>query len=226
MKDGNQVDEKPSSKFLARIVDRIKNIRQTLEARESTISLNLGRTSENSVPLVDQHQPNEPMTVPSSDTLLHTTTKTSAEEASAPPLPELVPGSYYSFDFLVEITNKGASYIGHPCRAIRHVVDGRHVTSWGADIKYLAPTEAIARIAWIDDPEKGLSQRELSIPEHLIGAEGIIGGKRCIFERILDLGKNVVVYSIYFHEQQFRVAYGFRRNMFIMKPDMPLAVGK
>lgn len=224
--DGNQVDEKPSSKFLARIVDRIKSIRQTLEARVSTISLNLSRTSENSVPLVEQHQPNEPMTAPSSDTLLHTTKKTSAEEASAPRLPELVPGSYYSFDFLVEIKNKGSSYIGHPCRAIRHVVDGRHVTNWGADIKYLAPTEAIARIAWIDDPEKGLSQRELSIPEHLIGAQGIIGGKRCIFERILDLGINVVVYSIYFYEQQFRVAYGFHRDMFMARPNRPLAIGK
>jgi hypothetical protein len=220
------VDDKPSSKFHARFVDRIKNIVQTLESRGSTISLNIDRTSEKSVPLVEQHQPNKPMTGPPSETRLHTTTKTSAEEVSAPRLPELVPGNYYSFDFLIEITNKGASYIGHPCRAIRHVVGGHHVTSWGADIKYLAPTPAIARIAWIDDPEKGLSQRELSIPEDLIGAEGIIGGKRCLFEQILDLGKNVVVYSIYCYEQQFRVAYGFRRNMFITKPNMPLAVGK
>ena len=166
------------------------------------------------------------MTAPSSDTLLHTTTKTSAEEVSAPHLPELVPGNYYSFDFLVEITNKGTSYTGHPCRAILHIVDGHHVTSWGGDIKYLAPTPAIACIAWIDDPEKGLSQRQLSIPEDLIGAEGIIGGKRCIFERILDLGKNVVVYSIYFYEQQFRVAYGFHRDMFMATPNRPLAIGK
>jgi len=96
----------------------------------------------------------------------------------------------------------------------------------GADIKYLIPTPAIARISWIDDPEKGLSQRELSVPEDLIGAEGIIGDKRCLFEQILDFGKNVIVYSIYFYEQQFRVAYGFRRDMLLAKPNMPVAIGK
>ena len=190
------MDDKPSSNFLARFVDRIKNIIRTLESRGSTISLNLDRTSENFVRLAEQHLPNKPG--PSSDTLLHTTTKTSADEIYAPRLPELVPGNYYSLDFLIEITNKGVSYIGHPCRAIRHVVGGQQVTSWVADIKYLVPTPAIARISWIDDPEKGLSQRELSVPEDLIGSEGIIGDKRCLFEQILDLGKNVIVYSIYF----------------------------
>jgi hypothetical protein len=107
--------------------------------------------------------------------------------------------------------------------AIRDVVSGH--TRWGAAVKYLMPTSAIVRTPWIDDPEKGISRRELYVPEDLIGAEGIIGDKRCFFEQILDLGNNIVVYSIYCYEQQFRLAYGFSRDMFIKQPNLPLMTG-
>jgi hypothetical protein len=217
------MDDKPRSRLLPTFLERVKNITQRLESSRSTISLNLDRASENSLPHVEQHQPNKPKAGPTSEPVRRSSTKTPGENGPAPRLPDRVPGNYYSFDFLVEITNKGETYIGHPCVAIRDVVSGQ--TSWGADVKYLAPTSAIARTNWIDDPEKGISQRELYVPEDLIGAAGIIGGKRCFCEQILHLGNDIVVYSIYCHDQQFRLAYGFRRNMFITQPNLPILTG-
>ena len=209
------MDDKLRSKFFATFLERIKNITQRSESSRSTISLSLDRTPNNSGPLVEQHQPNKPKAGPTREAVRQSSTKTPAEKVSAPRLPDRVPGNYYSFDFLLEITINGITYIAHPCVAIQQVVRGESVTRWGANVKHLVPTSVIARVPWIDDPEKGFSQRELGVPEDLIGAEGIIGDKRCFFEQILDLGNNIVVYSIYFYEQQFRLAYGFPRDMFI-----------
>jgi hypothetical protein len=205
------MDDKKGSKFLAGFVARIRNITQTMESSGSTISLNLSghqpspgaidRISDNSIPLIEQHQPNKLKADLTS-------------EAIASPLSDRPPGNYYLFDFLLEITNKGKTYLGHPCVALRLVTGGHPVIRWGTDPKYLVPTSAIAHIPWLDDPEKGFSQRELVVPEDLISGEGTIGGKRYFFEQILDLGNNVVVYSIYSYVQQFRIAYGFSRDMF------------
>src|SRR5215831_7143890 len=103
---GNQTDDKPRSKFLARFAARVKNITQRLESSRSTISLNLDRTSDDYVPFVEQHQPNTPNADPLSEVARHRSTKTPAQKFSAPPLPDRVPGNYYLFDFLLEITNK------------------------------------------------------------------------------------------------------------------------
>jgi hypothetical protein len=44
------------------------------------------------------------------------------------------------------------------------------------------------------------------------GVEGLFGGKRYRFEKILDAGKNQVVYRLICDEDQTRIAYGFPRK--------------
>ena len=76
------------------------------------------------------------------------------------------------------------------------------------------PNPSIPRVPWIDDPKTGLSQRTIQSAEDLLGAEGILGGKKYVFEQVLDLGKNQVTYSLYSPETGTRIAYGFARQLF------------
>ncbi len=66
----------------------------------------------------------------------------------------------------------------------------------------------------MDVPTKGLSERIITSPEDMLGAEGMVGDKTCRFEQILDAGKNQVVFSLFCSENQTRTAYGFARDMF------------
>lgn len=47
-----------------------------------------------------------------------------------------------------------------------------------------------------------------------LGSEGILGGKKYVFEQVLDLGKNQVTYSLLNPETRTRIAYGFSRKLF------------
>ena len=73
---------------------------------------------------------------------------------------------------------------------------------------------------WIDDPEKGLSRRPLTAPDHWLGGERTIGGRRYRFKEILDLGKNQVVYSLFNPDTGARIAYGFSWAIFA-RPTLP-----
>jgi hypothetical protein len=70
------------------------------------------------------------------------------------------------------------------------------------------------RIDWIDDERRGLTNRKLAKPEDALGAEGRIGDMHLRFERILDLGRNQVVFALYCPEKNIRLAYGFARAIF------------
>jgi hypothetical protein len=130
--------------------------------------------------------------------------------------PERVPGNYYSFDFLIEIAIDGMTHVGRPCNLLR-LGGTPPVTRWASEIKYFLSDPKITRVPWVDDPQKGLLRRTLTVPEDLLGAEGMIADKKCFFEQILDAGKNLVVFSIYCNQQQFHIAYGFSRDLFKKK---------
>jgi hypothetical protein len=68
------------------------------------------------------------------------------------------------------------------------------------------------QIDWVDDPERGIGARHIERPEDMLGAEGMLQVHRFRFERILDLGNNVVVYALFNPDKQMRMAYGFNRD--------------
>jgi hypothetical protein len=127
--------------------------------------------------------------------------------------PELVPGNYFMFKFFIELTLGGVAHLGYPKQAIR-VAGSPSVISWGSPIELAYPNPSIPRVPWIDDPKTGLSQRKIQSAEDLLGTEGILGGKRYVFEQVLNLGKNQVTYSLFAPETRTRIAYGFSRELF------------
>lgn len=129
--------------------------------------------------------------------------------------PQLVPGNYYSFEMFIEIAIGGKTYLGYPKLAIRDIGKTPPVIRWGSSPKLAWPNPAIPRAPWIDVPNKGLGGRTITSPEDVLGAEGMVGNKRCRFEQILEVGKNQVVFSLFCPQDQTRIAYGFSRDMFL-----------
>jgi hypothetical protein len=127
--------------------------------------------------------------------------------------PELVPGNYYSFKFFIEITIGGTTHLGYPKQAIRDMGKTPPVTVWGSQVELAWPNPAIPRVPWIDNGKKDLTG--LTSPEDLLGAEGTLGDHTTYrFEKILDVGKNQVVYSLLCDQNRTRIAYGFSRDLF------------
>jgi hypothetical protein len=125
-----------------------------------------------------------------------------------------VPGNYFSFELFIEITIGGTTHLGYPKRAIRDVGKRPPVVVWGSPAQLVWPNPAILRVPWIDDPKRGLTGRAMTSPEDFLGAEGTLGDKRYRFEKILDAGKNQVVYSLFCDQNRTRIAYGFSRDLF------------
>lgn len=128
--------------------------------------------------------------------------------------PKLVPGNYYFFDFFIEIILNGVTYLGYPKQAINDLGTTPPVVRWGSPIKLAFPDPSISRLRWTDDPKTGLAQRSLTCAQDLLGAEGIVGGKKLRFEGILQETKSHAVYSLYSEDEKFRMAYGFSRELF------------
>jgi len=127
---------------------------------------------------------------------------------------ELVPGNYYFFELFIEIEINGATHLGYPKRAIRDMGTNPPLVRWGSPMNLCWPDPKIPRVKWMDVPTKGLSGRTITSPEDVLGAEGMVGDKTYRFEQILDMGKNVVVFSLSCPENHTRTAYGFSRDMF------------
>jgi hypothetical protein len=133
----------------------------------------------------------------------------------SPSQPTLVPGNYYFFNFFIELTIDGTTYLGYPKRALRDVGQTPPVTAWGAPVELAWPNPAVPRMPLVLDPEKGLTGRTITSPEDLLGVEGTLGDdKRYCFEKILDVGRNQVVYSLFCEQNRTRIAYGFSLELF------------
>jgi|SRR5271156_4277960 len=127
---------------------------------------------------------------------------------------ELVPGNYYFFELFIEIKINGITHLGYPQRAIRDMGTNPPLIRWCSPTKLCWPNPAVPRGQWIDVPTKGLSERTIASPEDVLGAEGKVGDKTYLFERILDAGKHKVVFRLFCPENQTSTAYGFPREMF------------
>lgn len=127
---------------------------------------------------------------------------------------DLVPGNFYSFEFFLEIPVAGQFHAGVPTVCIR-TPEG---TRWGSHVEWCWPDPSKRHIRWVDDPVRGISSRTLASPEDILGAEGSIGDMRLRFERILDWGKNQIVYALYCPEKNIRLAYGFSVDLFKATP--------
>jgi hypothetical protein len=127
---------------------------------------------------------------------------------------ELVPGNYYFFEFFLEVEIDKVTHLGYPMQAIRDVGTTPPLIRWCSPLKLCWPDPKIPRAKWIDVPAKGLSQRTITSPEDVLGAEGMVGDKTYRFQQILDEGKHKVVFSLFCPENQTRTAYGFSRDMF------------
>lgn len=133
--------------------------------------------------------------------------------------PARVPGNFYFFKMFIEITIDGKAYVGCPKQAIRDIGKTPPVVRWGSPVELAWPNPAFPRVLWVDEPFKGLAGRNICSAEDLLGAEGTVGGKKCCFESILDVGKNQVVFSLFCPQDQTRMAYGFPRQMFAGRAD-------
>jgi hypothetical protein len=135
--------------------------------------------------------------------------------------PERVPGNFYFFKMFIEITIDGKAYVGCPKQAIRIRTIGRTtpVIRWGSPVELAWPNPAFPRARWVDEPFKGLAGRNIYSAEDLLGATGTLGGKKCCFESILEVGKNQVVFSLFCPEDQTRIGYGFPRQIFAVRAD-------
>jgi hypothetical protein len=129
---------------------------------------------------------------------------------SPPPPAEPIPGNFLLFEMFLQVPIGGALHIGSPKVAIRNMNGGE--VRWGAKMELAFPGPNSVKAPWVDDAERGIAVRQIAKPEDILGAEGSIGEHQFRFERILDLGANVVVYSLLNLEKQFRLAYGFNRD--------------
>jgi hypothetical protein len=136
-------------------------------------------------------------------------TKRSPEKpASTEPLP----GNYHFLELFLEITLDGVTYLAQPRRAIRDTGKTPPVLVWGTPLHFSFPNPAMPRMRWIDDPKNGVSRRLLTSPEDLLGAEGLFGGRKYHFEKILQVTQHQVVYSLLCDENQSRLAYALPRE--------------
>jgi hypothetical protein len=134
-----------------------------------------------------------------------------------PPMPgapskqgELVPGNFFLFEMFLLVSIAGKVHIGSPKVPIRNTLTGE--VRWGSKPQHSYPQPDSVQIPWLDDPERGIGARQIAKPEDMLGAEGRLGDHRFRFERILDLGRNVVVYALLNPDKQTRMAYGFNRD--------------
>ena len=126
--------------------------------------------------------------------------------------PEFVPGSFFTFEFYIELKIADVVHFGYPKVPIRDTSTGK--VRWGSKVEWMFPDPAQLRIAWIDDEKRGVAHRKFTGIEDVLGAEGKVGDMHLRFERILDAGKNQVVYALYCPEKNIRLAYGFDRTIF------------
>ncbi len=124
--------------------------------------------------------------------------------------PDVIPGNFQFFDMFLQFPIGGTVYIGSPKVAMRDMISKE--VRWGSKVEHLAPGPDSLQIPWVDDPQRGIGVRQISKPEDILGAEGMVAQHRLRFERILDMGANVVVYALLNPEHQFRMAYGFHRE--------------
>jgi hypothetical protein len=129
---------------------------------------------------------------------------------SSPNQGERVPGNFYRFEMFLQVPIDGTVHIGSPKVPIRDARSGE--VSWASKLEHLYPGPNSVQIPWIDHPERGISAREIRKPEDILGAEGRLGEHRFRFERILELGRSVVVYALLNPDKQMRMAYGFNRE--------------
>jgi hypothetical protein len=130
---------------------------------------------------------------------------------------EPFPGNFYLFEVFIAIMLDRNEHLGYPKQPIRDTGKSPPVVRWGSRIDLMYPKDATSRVRWIDDSRNGLSTRPHNAPEDWLGAEGMVGDKRFRFERILDMGKNQVVFSLFNPELGIRIAYGFDRKVFAPK---------
>jgi hypothetical protein len=136
--------------------------------------------------------------------------------------PDLVPGNFLSFEFFIELKVGDRVHLGYPKIPVRNTTT--KLVRWGSNVEWAWPNPSKARVPWIDDDQRGVTHRTLASVEDVLGAEGMIGGKLMRFERILDLGRNQIVYALYCPTHNFRMAYGFDRLIFeptYVKPSAP-----
>ena len=136
--------------------------------------------------------------------------------------PDRVPGNFYFFRFWVELQANGKTYVGLPKQAIRQSkADGTTEVRWGSPVDLAWPNPNVAHAQWVGDPKTGVASLRLWKPEDLVGAEGNLGDRKFRFEAILDAGKNQIVYSLFCEQGQFRIAFGFPRDMFVNAANHP-----
>lgn len=129
-----------------------------------------------------------------------------------PPTPEKVPGNFFYFGSALDLAIGGTVHVGFPKISVRDMTTGQ--VRWGDNPADLLALLQKPHLLWTDDPVRGVNGRTLENPEDVLGAAGTIGGKHVRFERILDLGRNVVVYALFCPEQNYRTAYGWGREVF------------
>jgi hypothetical protein len=110
----------------------------------------------------------------------------------------------------LQVSIAGKVHIRSPRVPIRNTMSGE--VRWGSKLEHMHPGPNSAQIPWVDDPERGIGGRQIGKPEDMLGAEGKLGEHRFRFEKILDLGKNVVVYALLNPDKQIRMAYGFEQD--------------
>src|SRR5579863_8731023 len=130
--------------------------------------------------------------------------------------PALLPGNFYFFECFLMLNIGDASYLCYPKHAIADVSTKPPTIRWATPLKLCLPKPEIPRMVWIDDPKRGLSQRALTCPEDVLGAEGSIGKNAFRFEKILQKTKNQVVYSLFRPDNQTRMAYALPVEIFVI----------
>jgi hypothetical protein len=124
---------------------------------------------------------------------------------------ELPPGTFYWFNFQIEVRIKGVVEVGYQAKCFKNPTSGQ--LRWGT---LTLADPGVVKVPWTDNEQNGLGSRKLEKPEDALGAEGSIGDLRLQFERILELSQNqkFVVYALYCPEKNIRLAYGFERRIF------------
>jgi hypothetical protein len=123
-----------------------------------------------------------------------------------------VSGPFSSSEFLLELRIQDVVHLGSP--KVRRVDQWNRTERWGDPLDWCWPNPNQRRVAWVDDERHGLTQRTLARAEDALGAEGSLGDLHLRFERILELGRNQVVYALYGPEKNRWLAYGFDRTLF------------
>src|SRR4051794_1993618 len=82
----------------------------------------------------------------------------------------LVPGHFHSSEFLIELKIQDVVHTGYPkvCLVDRSTGTER----WGSPLDWSWPNPNQRRVAWVDNEQRGLTQRTLARAEDALGAEG------------------------------------------------------